>query len=239
MTYVMSDIHGEYTLLLELLEKLSLGEDDVLYVLGDMLDRGPDPIQVLFALMRLPQAICLVGNHELMALQCLSLLQKEITEETISQLDPMLVERLLIWQGNGSLPTITGFRRLSPPQREDMLDFLQDLTAYEEVEAGGRRYLLVHAGLGGFSPDKPLEDYTIEQLVWERPDYHRDYFPDVYTITGHTPTQLIEGNPRPGYIYRQGRHIAIDCGACFAGGRLAALCLETGEEFYSSTNHGD
>ncbi len=31
-------------------------------------------------------------------------------------------------------------------------------------------------------------------------------------------------------------HIAIDRGACFSGGRLAAICLDTGEEFCSSVN---
>ena len=58
-------------------------------------------------------------------------------------------------------------------------------------------------------------------------------------ISGHTPTQLIEENPRPGYIYRHNNHVAIDCGACFAGGRLAAFCLDSGEEFYSSEREGE
>lgn len=59
---------------------------------------------------------------------------------------------------------------------------------------------------------------------------------DAFVITGHTPTQTIEDNPRPGFIYRKNNHIAIDCGAHYPGGRLAAICLETGEEFYSSMN---
>lgn len=46
----------------------------------------------------------------------------------------------------------------------------------------------------------------------------------------------IEGNPNPGFIYRYNNHIAIDCGAYYPGGRLAAICLDTGEEFYSSPN---
>lgn len=46
------------------------------------------------------------------------------------------------------------------------------------------------------------------------------------------PTQTIKGNERSGNIYRRGRQIGIDCGACFSTGRVAALCLETGEEFY-------
>lgn len=67
---------------------------------------------------------------------------------------------------------------------------------------------------------------------WHRTDYSTDYFPDRYVITGHTPTQMIKGNLKPGYIYKRGRQIGIDCGACFKGGRLATLCLDTGEEFY-------
>lgn len=50
-------------------------------------------------------------------------------------------------------------------------------------------------------------------------------------MTGHTPTQVIKGNSRPGFIYQKNHHIAIDCG-CVFGGKLACLCLETMEEFY-------
>ena len=37
-TYVMSDIHGMGALLEKMLEKLSFSEEDVLYILGDMID---------------------------------------------------------------------------------------------------------------------------------------------------------------------------------------------------------
>ena len=33
-TYVISDIHGEYDMLMDLLEKISLQDSDTLYVLG-------------------------------------------------------------------------------------------------------------------------------------------------------------------------------------------------------------
>lgn len=58
------------------------------------------------------------------------------------------------------------------------------------------------------------------------------YYTDRIVVCGHTPTQLIEENDRPGYIMKKNNYIAIDCGACFRGGRLAAICLDTGEEFY-------
>ena len=49
-------------------------------------------------------------------------------------------------------------------------------------------------------------------------------------MTGHTPTQGILGNPKPGYIYKANHHIAIDCGCNRRNGRLAAVCLDTGRE---------
>lgn len=51
-------------------------------------------------------------------------------------------------------------------------------------------------------------------------------------ISGHTPTMLIENNPRPGFIYQANNHIAIDCGCSFPGGRLGCLRLEDMKEFY-------
>ncbi|WP_022779934.1 hypothetical protein [Butyrivibrio sp. AE3009] len=77
-----------------------------------------------------------------------------------------------------------------------------------------------------------MEDYSLHDLIWERADYNTQYFNDKFVVTGHTPTQLIEENPNPGYIYKNNNHIAIDCGAHFPCGRLAAICLDTLEEYY-------
>ena len=236
-TYVISDIHGEYDLFMELLDIIKLKETDTLYILGDILDRGPHPIKVLLRLMEMPNVVCIVGNHELMALECLEFLCKEITEEAIAGIDSEMVDNLLSWQMNGSVTTTDEFHKLDPETRQDVIDFIKDFLIYEELTVGGKNYLLVHGGLGNYSPEKEMEDYSIKELVWDRADYETQYFEDVYVVTGHTPTQGIEGNPRPGYIYRANNHIAIDCDCCQSGGRLAAICLDTGEEFYSSTNH--
>ena len=64
-TYVISDIHGQYNMFIELLDKIDLKDTDTLYILGDVLDRGPHPIKTIRKLMEMPNAICLVGNHEL------------------------------------------------------------------------------------------------------------------------------------------------------------------------------
>ena len=46
-TYVMSDIHGMAELLERMLRKIAFSPEDTLYILGDMIDRGPDPAGVL------------------------------------------------------------------------------------------------------------------------------------------------------------------------------------------------
>jgi serine/threonine protein phosphatase 1 len=231
-TYVISDIHGEYQKFIALLDKIQLKDTDTLYVLGDVLDRGTHPIKTLLKLMEMPNAVCLVGNHEVMALECLEFMQKEITDETIEELDIKTWENILTWQNNGGKTTIDEFRRLDADMRMKVLDFINDLLVYEELTVAGKDFILVHAGLGDFSPEKDMEDYSLHELIWKGADYGMTYFPDKYVVTGHTPTQTIEQNPNPGFIYRKNNHIAIDCGANFPDGRLAAICLDTGEEYY-------
>ena len=232
-TYVISDIHGEYDRFLELLEKIKPGEEDTLYILGDVLDRGPHPIRTLLLLMEMPNAVCLAGNHELMALECLEFLMREITDISIGELDEKMLGNLVTWQYNGSRTTIEEFRALSREMQRSVIDFLKEFSIYEELTVNGKDYLLVHGGLGNYRPEKDIEDYSLKELIWDRADYDISYFEDVYVVTGHTPTQEIAGNPRPGYIFRENNHIAIDCGCNRPDGRLGAICLDTGEEFYS------
>ena len=234
MVYVISDIHGEYDKFLELLDKIQLKKTDTLYVLGDVLDRGPHPIKTLRKLMDMPNVICLVGNHELMALDCLEFMMKDITDLSIEELDEEMLENLVTWQYNGSKSTIDEFNQLDAKAKQEVIEFIKDFVVYEEVSVNDKDYLLVHAGLGNYSPEKEIEDYSLHELLWMRADYDVQYFEHTYVVTGHTPTQTIEGNPHPGYIYQSNHHIAIDCGAHYPGGRLAALCMDTGEAYYST-----
>lgn len=232
-TYVISDIHGQYDKFIAMLDAINLRDTDTLYVLGDILDRGPHPIKVILKLMEKPNAICLVGNHEYMAAECLSFLMREVTDRSLDELDYKTLDNLVTWQYNGAKTTIDEFRALSAEMQAEVIDFIKDMSIYEELTVGGKEYLLVHAGLGNFDPGKDIEEYSLHDLIWKHADYSCKYFDDKTVITGHTPTQFIKGNPKPGFIYRNNNHLAIDCGAYLEDGRLAAVCLETGEEFYT------
>ena len=73
-TYCISDIHGEYEKYQRLLSEIRFSGSDLLYVLGDSLDRGPGSMEVLLDMMLRPNVIPLIGNHEYMALHCLKFL---------------------------------------------------------------------------------------------------------------------------------------------------------------------
>lgn len=230
-TYVMSDLHGRYQEFQKMLEMIDFSETDMLYILGDIIDRGDGPIEILEQLMGMQNVVILAGNHELMLCDCCKFLMQEVTEESIDQLDLMTFRMFMNWQYNGGATTLKGLQRLDVKRRREIIEFILDFEAYVELEIEGKSYILVHAGLGNFSPEKNLWDYEIEELVWKRPDYTQQYFNNRYVITGHTPTQVIQG-AKPGYIYQNQNHIAIDCGAGTIGGRLACLRLEDMKEFY-------
>ena len=140
-TYVISDIHGQYDMFMELIDKIDLKQTDTLYVLGDVLDRGPHPIKVLKKLMEMPNAICIVGNHELMALECLEFLMKEITDMSIEEFDEEMLDNLVTWQYNGSKSTIDEFSELGSDEKQDIIDFIKEFLIYEEVSVSDRDYL--------------------------------------------------------------------------------------------------
>ena len=45
--YALSDIHGQGRAFFEMLEKIRFSPEDKLYIIGDVVDRGPDGIQLL------------------------------------------------------------------------------------------------------------------------------------------------------------------------------------------------
>lgn len=229
MIYVLSDIHGMYDQYQEMLKKINFSHQDVLYVLGDIIDRGKDSIRILQDMIKRDNVYALVGNHELMAIKCLDWLCQEITDESLETLNEEQLINYANWVINGGEATIQSLRQLSIEDRQQIIDYIMNLSVYEEIKVNGIDYLLVHAGIDHFDAGKSMNEYDIDDLVWARPQFDKPYFEDKYVIVGHTPTLAISHKPE---IYHHNRFIAIDCGACYPGGRLACLCLDTMEEFY-------
>lgn len=234
MIYVMSDIHGEYEKYLAMLEKINFDDDDILYILGDVVDRGRYPLEILRDMKSRKNVYPIMGNHDKMALDVMTKLLDDVQNSDADEpLDDDLVFALIEWEYNGGGTTIEEFQPMTDEERFELLDYIATFSPYKIVNINDKTFILVHAGLGDFSIDKGLDEYSISDLSFVRFDYDVQYYDDdsIYIITGHTPTPtFIIGEPR---IYYSHNNICIDCGATFEGGRLACLCLDTMEEFYT------
>lgn len=230
MIYAMSDLHGQYDKYRQMLEKISFCDDDILYILGDVIDRGEGCVDILKDMSMRHNVYPIIGNHELMALDILKELMVEITEENYSShISTESLKKLLEWQRNGGSETLSAFRRLPADERFELIEYMEEFVPFETVDVNGRSFILVHSGLGNFSPDKPLWEYTLEELTFMRPEYDKLFADDsVYIVCGHIPTLAITGKPE---IYHCNNNICIDCAAAF-GGRLACLRLDDMKEFY-------
>lgn len=235
MTYIMSDLHGNWGKYQDMLEKIAFSSTDRLYILGDVIDRGPDGVKILLDMIKKrPNVIPILGNHEFTAAACLPWLLEEVTGQSLDGLEKEQLAALAEWIVNGGGPTLRELQALGQEGREEILKYLREMDLYAEVEAGGRSFVLVHAGLGRFAPDKPLDLYELNDFIFGWPSLDKTYFSDKFLVFGHTPTRLLRqwaGEAPSDRIIRRGNQIAVDCG-CGFGGKLGCLCAETLDEFY-------
>lgn len=216
MIYVISDLHG-YPLekLKKLLEKAHFGDNDFLYILGDVVDRnGNGGVEILTWLLSQPNAQLILGNHEAMLLSC-EFLFDEITDESLSAFDSEKMEILTNYQLNGGDVTLKALSKLnkdSPETVTDILDYLHDAPLYEAVTAGGKDYFLVHSGIDDFEKGKKISEYPADAFIWAWPELEDEYFDDITTVFGHTPTKYY-GEEYSNKIIKTRTWIAIDMGA--------------------------
>ena len=224
MTYVMSDLHGCYDKYAQMLEKIGFGDGDTLYILGDVIDRGPDGIRILLDMMGRKNVIPVIGNHESLALSSFKLIRDGAHEEELRK-----KRAYCLWMLSDGEPTATAFRALPKETQAALLLYIVRFSIHKKITVNGRRFHLSHT-LPEYRPGLKIRDVPPREFIWGEPDYELAYAPDMLFVTGHTPTHLID----PAYkwrIWQGNNHIALDCAAAW-GGRLGCLCLDTMEEYY-------
>ena len=147
-------------------------------------------------IMTRDNVIPLFGNHEHLAYINL----RHLIKNDVSKLTKDERLDLIDWLTSGGKPTFSEFISLSKADRMDFMEFLKSFSMYEDITINGKRFVLTHAGLGGFSEDKPLMNIPSTSLIWEacRTNSKR-YFsdPNTFLVTGHTPTANIPNHGRP------------------------------------------
>lgn len=173
---VMGDIHGQYKKMLKVLDLSGYNTaKDRLVLLGDYVDRGPEPSRVVKEVIRLvgAGAVALYGNHEDMMRQALNKrLKGRVSADDLEQ-----------WFANGGEVTLGDYRANSE-ELDEHLEFFGTLPCcYEE---GG--FLFVHAGI---RPGIALAQQSKQDLIWIREPYILGYNGPQDVVTGHTPTQYL------------------------------------------------
>lgn len=228
MIYAMSDLHGCYNLYVKMLEKINFSDEDTLYLLGDYVDRGDNGFGIILDIARRKNVVALMGNHDFYALSVLSAMCLNPNAKS----DPRVRSKYETWIYNGGATTYEQFWTFNQMKQVHILSAMDGFKNYADITVGGRRFTMVHGGIAGYDPNRPLDDYGIGELAFGREDYGQPKFNEEgrFLVTGHTPTALIDPNFR-GKIFHGHDHIGLDCGAVFGLG-LGCLCLDTLEEFY-------
>ena len=234
----MSDLHGCYDKYQMMLEEIKFDDKkDKLIILGDVLDRGKNPLCIIKDIMQRENVELLMGNHELFALSVMPYVNSpvdEINEEFYSE---ELRKKYFTWMWNGGDTTFDEFYKLSIKEQKEIIAYLQELPSSIEVTVNGNKYFLSHAGINNYTSDEELGWKTVEDFIWHSPDnFDMPFFKEKnrFLVFGHTPTFRISGGTA-GKIFKKNNYIGIDCGAVFEkyfDGKLGCLCLNTMEEFY-------
>ncbi len=221
MTYVMADIHGNLQRFNSIMEQIKFTEDDHLYVLGDVIDRFPDGIQILQKLFRMKNATVLLGNHEQLMLRAVWL--------------PADISAIKHWYQNGGQMTHKAWLDLTPKEKMEIILGFQKCPLNTEIKIREETYLLCHGS--------PLELFDEETSEWPSPVFHtiwerikpQDEMPQGKTVIfGHCPTGIYQPI-QPMALWYGDRKIGIDCGAGYAEyGRLCCLRLDDMKVFYST-----
>ena len=230
MIYVLSDIHGNRRRFQSVMEQIDLQPEDMLYILGDVVDRHPAGICLLRQIMGMPNAKMILGNHEYMMLRALGHPRDENHD------DGRATEH---WYRNGGKVTHEHFNSLDEKEQREIIGYLRKLPLELDVEVNSIAYKLVHAAPAAAYDGDPVYKTPTHFAVWKRLD-PKDILPGEYTLVfGHTPTKYIYEHA-PMAVWYGDRRIGIDCGCGFPEegpqchyGRLACLRLDDGAVFYS------
>ncbi len=226
--FAVSDIHGNLDCLKGLLDKIAFSADDVLILLGDLVEKGPHSIDTLRYIIDL----CKTHTVHVLRGNCDRLLFGDVSND-------WLFNFRTHWQGNLILNefarrlnyTITapedidGLRALVKQEFPDIHAFLMGLPVILESE----HYIFVHGGVPGEdSLDRPegLEDWA----CMKNDDFlHQGYsFRRKWCIVGHWPATLYREHwPCADPLVSAGQQIVSIDGGCVIkrDGQLNALRL--------------
>jgi len=214
---------------MELLEKINFSEDDTLYVLGDVTDRGDHTLECYEYIYSRKNIICIMGNHEDMMMKYFPGPGRKCNPHWLTQ------------GGDKPLKQIKKAKRKPETKArwDEIFNWIKSWPLYLEVTVNGKQFFLSHAGINTQKHDSSdLEDLLPLQeprdFFWTRSDfYDNPGLKNHHSIFGHSSTFRIREN-NDCSIWVDPIHkdkTCVDTG-CVYGGALAVLRLDDGAMFH-------
>lgn len=232
MIYAISDIHAHTKLFNKFYETLK--EDDTVYVLGDVIDKGDGTLDIFKTIIYDGRFTLLLGNHEWF-------FYKYLTSSGF----------LKEWYGenwlyrNDGQRTYDNFLSLSSIEQEDIKERLFNLPVILRLRINNQQIYLTHAYCNYLSNlwlnNSKTERY-IKDAVWRR---GISIVENSVVVSGHTPVQHlhyfenVEINTKAQMCRMENKNVNgvwydIDCGLAMNDGKgvLGVLNLEDFSEKY-------
>lgn len=242
-TYVFSDLHAQYNLWQQIKDYIK--PDDIIFCLGDCVDRGPAGLEILYEVMETPNITLLRGNHEDFIATIGEKILKCKSEEDVYWDYP---DEIYIWQANGASNTIEAFQKLSRKEKEELINKIKKLPTWAIYENKDNKFYLCHAGRQPRTTEHLIKEHSaiipMNNYIWDR-----DHISDIvwlgekneFCVHGHTPVLAInhyinryDTPPKKIneiYTYCDGHKIDIDLGS-FITHRACLFNLDTFEPIY-------
>ena len=237
--WVIGDVHGHFSTLMALIERLSPSESDAILMLGDLIDRGPTSAQVVKFVRETEGVYSIRGNHEQMMIQGF--------DESSFFKDRSIDSR--IWYHNGGRETEASYIELYGDGAKVLEEASSDVKWMEALatEVVLQDWRLVHAG---YDQNQDVENQDEGMHMHARKQFYtsnRPIDPERTILFGHTPTfrHLHKDDARAGEIWysdvllEDGRPMAIGMDTCLYHQLelprvLSAFNLRTGQVVYQS-----
>lgn len=214
--YACSDIHGQYGLFQKMLEDIRFSDHDLLYIIGDIIDRGPDSIPMLQDIMKRDNIICAIGNHELMMYTQYMYPDKE---------------SYWLLSNNGGSVTRSAFIKLPPAEQKEILTYIGNMALQIYINIDETHFLLSHSDFVAGKNSLLFRDVpyaTAFDTVWNSPWRTWEHVPKSkykkdgrLHVIGHVPVQYISENPDPLQAFLDIDHNIINIDLGCAGIRFS------------------
>ena len=243
--YLVSDVHGCFDELMAVLELVEFSNDDTLFILGDLIDRGPkigeciEWIVAQNANNAESNVNFLMGNHEEMATWAFAGRWSEYDFDEV-YVNP--------WLRNGGGETIGQMKELDASTVDDFARIVSHAPKAKALKVNGEVVLMCHAGIRPAEPESEVGEWLIQSagdLLWIGNEWYcaPEQAP-FHVVSGHVPVYALAGQPvipdcpyeivqagESWHMMHWGSKHDIDCG-CVYGGNMGLLRLHDWQEFY-------